>query len=101
MKGSAMKRLRIFLAPCLMCVIATVALAQSGGGYDLSWNTTAGGGGAISGGSYALLGTIGQHGVGGPSPQGNKFSIDPGVGGPPLAPPEPVHAKTYLPLVVK
>ena len=69
-----MKRLRILLAPLLVCVIATVALAQSGGGYDLSWNTIAGGGGASTGGNYTLHGTIGQHGVGGPAPQGNKFS---------------------------
>jgi hypothetical protein len=35
-------------------------LAQSGGGYDLTWSTIDGGGGASSGGGYLLGGTIGQ-----------------------------------------
>jgi len=34
--------------------------AQTGGGYDLSWSTVDGGGGASSGGSYLLSGTVGQ-----------------------------------------
>lgn len=37
-----------------------VALAQSGGPYDLSWNTSDGGGGTMTGGSYSLSGTVGQ-----------------------------------------
>ena len=37
-----------------------IALAQSGGGYDLSWNTVDGGGGTSSGGAYTLAGTLGQ-----------------------------------------
>ena len=77
MKGSAMKRLRILLAPLLVCVIAAVALAQSGGGYDLSWNTIAGGGGQSSGGNYGLDGVVGQHAVGGPAPRANKCSVIP------------------------
>ena len=40
--------------------LAMTALGQSGGGYDLSWNTFNGGGGASSGGSYDLGGTGGQ-----------------------------------------
>jgi hypothetical protein len=35
-------------------------LAQSGGGYDLTWNTINGGGGTSVGGGYTLSGTIGQ-----------------------------------------
>ncbi len=34
--------------------------AQSGGGYDLTWNTIDGGGGNATGGNYTLDGTIGQ-----------------------------------------
>ena len=34
--------------------------AQSGGGYDLAWSTTDGGGGTSSNGGYTLAGTIGQ-----------------------------------------
>jgi hypothetical protein len=36
------------------------AFGQSGGGYDLSWNTIDGGGGVSSGGEYILRGTVGQ-----------------------------------------
>lgn len=39
----------------------TPASAQSGGGYDLTWNVIAGGGTTSStGGPYSLNGTIGQ-----------------------------------------
>lgn len=37
-----------------------VALAQTGGPYDLTWHTFDGGGGTATGGSYTLSGTIGQ-----------------------------------------
>lgn len=40
--------------------LASLALAQSGGGYDLRWNTQDGGGGRMAGGGYTLNGTIGQ-----------------------------------------
>lgn len=36
------------------------AAAQSGGGYDLTWNTIDGGGGVSNGSTYSLSGTIGQ-----------------------------------------
>jgi hypothetical protein len=38
--------------------------AQSGGGYDLTWNTIDGGGGTSTGGAYSLSGTIGQFDAG-------------------------------------
>jgi hypothetical protein len=42
-------------------LLAGIALAQSGNGYDLSWNTVDGGGQTFStGGRYTLGGTIGQ-----------------------------------------
>lgn len=41
-------------------LIAT-AVAQSGGGYDLRWNTQDAGAGTMTGANgYALIGTIGQ-----------------------------------------
>jgi hypothetical protein len=40
-------------------LLAGVA-AQSGGGYDLSFRATSGGGDTSTGGGYALLGSIGQ-----------------------------------------
>ena len=48
-------------ATCLLFLIAVPVLAQSGGGYDLSWWTVDGGGGTSStGGGYSLGGTAGQ-----------------------------------------
>ena len=56
-----MRRAAIFLALAAFLLLASVALAQSGGGYDLSWNTVDGGGYTFSaGGDYTLGGTIGQ-----------------------------------------
>ncbi len=40
--------------------LGSVAQAQTGGGYDLTWNTIDSGGGLVSGGAYTLDGTIGQ-----------------------------------------
>ncbi len=39
---------------------ASTALAQSGGPYDLTWNSVDGGGGSVSGDGYTLDATIGQ-----------------------------------------
>ena len=92
-----MKRLRILLAPLLVCVIATVALAQSGGGYDQSWSTVASGGGTSTGGAYTIQGTIGQHDAAGPLLRGAKHDVRSGF----WAPPQESTTKTYLPLIVK
>ncbi len=62
------RRVRILLALVILILIALTASqtfapasAQSGGGYDLTWNTMDGGGGMFSiGGTYQLGGTIGQ-----------------------------------------
>ena len=40
--------------------LTVVALAQSGGGFDLTWNTIDGGGVTSSGGGFELSGAIGQ-----------------------------------------
>ncbi len=37
-----------------------IASAQSGDGYDLSWNVVAGGGETSNSGTYTMTGTIGQ-----------------------------------------
>ena len=39
---------------------ASAALAQIGGGYDLTWSTIDAGGGGSAGSSYQLTGTLGQ-----------------------------------------
>jgi hypothetical protein len=52
---------RFLLLVVLLSLLASVALAQSGGGYDLTWSTVDGGGYTWSeGGGYSLGGTIGQ-----------------------------------------
>ena len=73
-KGETTAALRgkIFLALSILTLIAltqstilTPASAQSGGGYDLTWNMIAGGGATFStGGGYSLGGTIGQSDAG-------------------------------------
>jgi hypothetical protein len=51
----------ILLAVAGLLLVAGGVLAQSGGPYDLSWNTVDGGGYTFSaGGPYQLGGTIGQ-----------------------------------------
>jgi hypothetical protein len=52
----------LILVPMICCLLAVGGvLAQSGGPYDLSWNTVDGGGYTFStGGPYTLGGTIGQ-----------------------------------------
>ncbi len=61
-------RLRLLFL-CLLLLAGFVpvrAMAQSGGGYDLSWWTVDGGGYTFSsGGSYTLGGTVGQPDAGG------------------------------------
>ena len=48
------------LALALTAAMPITALAQDGGGYDLTWSTLSGGGGTSAAGGYTLLGTIGQ-----------------------------------------
>jgi hypothetical protein len=44
----------------LLVLAISMATAQTGGGYDLTWTTVDGGGGTSSAGPYTLSGTIGQ-----------------------------------------
>jgi hypothetical protein len=64
---------------CLTGLMAMTApaMAQVGGGFDLTWSKIAGGGGTSTGGSFSLSGTIGQPDAGGPM-TGGTFSL---VGG--------------------
>lgn len=59
------KRILILLAVFVLLIALaqsnTIISAQSGGTYDLTWNTIDGGGTmSASGGTYTLSGTIGQ-----------------------------------------
>lgn len=79
-----MKRARIFTLPFALLVLAlvstTIALAQSGGSYNLEWNTFDGGGATSStGDSFSLVGTIGQSDAG--TLSGGGFEINGGFFG--------------------
>jgi hypothetical protein len=50
----------LLVATVLALTLASVAGAQSGGGYDVTWSTVDGGGGRSTGGAYTLEGTVGQ-----------------------------------------
>ncbi len=71
--------------------------AQTGGGYDLTWNTVNSGYMFSTGGSYSLGGTAGQAGA--ETLSGGVYTLSGGFWN---LPPEPVYKyKIYLPLVVK
>jgi hypothetical protein len=55
-----MKRAIVLSPRVLALLIAPIVAAQGGGGYDLTWSTIDGGGGASEGGGYSLSGAIGQ-----------------------------------------
>ena len=63
-----MKQVRVLVFLSVLCILSysytgwgtAPAVAQSGGSYDLSWNSVDGGGGISGGGSYILSGTLGQ-----------------------------------------
>ncbi|MBN1179731.1 MAG: hypothetical protein JXD18_10985 [Anaerolineae bacterium] len=59
-----MKYSIILLSIIAALLTSSVALAQTGGGYDLTWWTVDGGGGTVSSAAYELAGTIGQSDVG-------------------------------------
>ncbi len=51
----------VFVVTLTLLLIASAAHAQTGGGYNLSWNSIDGGGETFStGGGYEVGGTIGQ-----------------------------------------
>jgi hypothetical protein len=56
-----MNKRSLFLTLSALLLVSLPVLAQSGGGYDLSWSTVDGGGHTFSaGGSYTLGGSLGQ-----------------------------------------
>ncbi len=59
--GRGVKGVGLAVMALAILLVVSTALAQSGGGYDLTWNTIDGGGATFStGGGYTLGGTIGQ-----------------------------------------
>jgi len=92
-----MKRATVFLALTALLLLVSVARAQSGNDYDLSWWTVDGGGTASSTGSgYTLGGTAGQPDVGAPL-TGGGYTLIGGFWRGGVALGQPI----YLPLVLR
>ena len=64
MRATKMTIIVLLVLLLLMPIPSSSILAQSGGGYDLTWNVVAGGGTISTGGVYRLGGTAGQHEAG-------------------------------------
>ena len=75
--------MRLLLIISLLVIIFGIhmlgkdVLAQSGGGYELTW-TTIDGGGAMTGGAYSLVSSIGQPEPGA-TQSGGAYSLNGGV----------------------
>jgi hypothetical protein len=79
----------------VLLVVVSVALAQTGGGYDLTWWTVDGGGSTLAGGSYTLRGTAGQPDAA--TWQGDTYTLSGGFWGRAA----PTGRTVYLPIVLK
>ena len=72
---------RLTLALLVAAILgASAALAQTGGGYDLTWSTIDGGGGSSAGSGYQLAGTFGQPDAGA-TLSGGAYSLSGGFWG--------------------
>ena len=100
------------LVIALLAIAGGVAWAQTGGPYDLSWNTIDGGGATFSSGgtgvAYEVGGTIGQADAGTMSGGSGVYGLDGGfwyrAGTQPTpspTPPSPSKQKVYLPAVLR
>jgi hypothetical protein len=90
-----MKRPIVLLVSIVLLIITvSIAAAQSGGGYDLTWSTIDGGGSESIGSSYTLVGTIGQLDAG-PLMNGEGYLLTGGFWG------EASQYHVYLPLMIK
>jgi len=82
----------VALTALLAGLPSPLALGQSGGGYDLTWNNTEGGLGASAGGGYELNSALGQHDAGPMS--GGNYSLGGGFF-------VPATYQAYLPVVLR
>ncbi len=64
------KKTLLGLVGLLALVLLSIIVVAADNGYDLSWWSIDGGGGASLGGSYTLDGTLGQPDAGSPSSGG-------------------------------
>jgi hypothetical protein len=90
-----MRRLMLVVLIGLSLVVVSTVLAQSGSGYDLTWNTVDDGGDTSTGSGYTLVGTIGQSDAGA-AMNGNGFTLNGGFGVGAAS-----QYKVYLPVVIK
>jgi len=92
------KTILILFVTIVLLLPVTVTLAQSGGGYDLSWSSVDGGGYTFSsGGAYTLGGTVGQPDAGLLS--GGNYTLGGGFWGGGAA--AAMEYEIYLPLVLR
>jgi hypothetical protein len=93
------RRAALFISIVIALLIVSIAVAQTGSGYDLTWNTIDGGGGTSTGGGYTLAGTFGQADAGVQS--GSGYTMTGGFWiGIDTAGPESNH-QLYLPLILR
>ena len=99
-KTRRVARPTVALAVIVLLLIASgVAVGQSGGGYDLSWNTVDGGGATHnSGGDYTLAGTVGQPDAG--QLAAGDYTLGSGFWGGGALPEVDEH-DVYLPLILR
>ena len=89
----------LLVAAIALLLLVSVALAQSGNGYDLTWSTVDGGGYTFStGGDYELGGTIGQPDAGGMGDGG--YTLGGGFWGSIVSIVEDLY-RLFLPLILK
>ena len=81
----------------VLLALPLLAQAQTGGTYDLTWNTIDSGGGPVSGGTYTLDGTLGQSDAG--SLSGGGYTLNGGYWF--AATSVLLDQLVYLPLVLK
>ena len=86
------------IAALALCLGLSAALAQTGGGYDASFNAFDGGGQTVSGSGYVLQTGIGQAVAG--SAGGGSYTLDAGVlaGGSGSAAPAPSPSPSPSPV---
>jgi hypothetical protein len=58
--SSPVRRRGALLLAALSCAVVGSAVAQSGGSYQITRHAVAGGGSRVGGGSFVLVGTVGQ-----------------------------------------
>jgi len=82
----------------LLCLLPVVpAMGQTGGPYDLHWNVIPGGSGRMTGGNFALTGSVGQPATA--SSTGSSFTVTSGFWTFPTPVPGDVDNDEYVDVV--